>query len=289
MRGILLAGGAGTRLRPLTLVASKQLLPVYDKPMIYYPLSLLMLAGIREILVITTPQEQPRFQALLGDGSDWGLRLSYAIQPLPRGIAEALLIGRDFAAGEAVCLVLGDNILYGHDLVRLLREGVARVGATVFCHPVRDAQRYGVIELDAEGRPRGLVEKPSVPRSNLAVIGLYMLDGEAAAIAAGLTPSARGELEITDLLGHYLHAGRLQAVTLGRGFAWFDAGTPDSLLETSEFVRTVEHRQGLSIACLEEVAFRMGFIDRAQLVRLIERLGNSDYARHLPALLAGGR
>lgn len=287
MRGILLAGGAGTRLRPLTQVASKQLLPVYNKPMIYYPLSLLMLAGIREILIITTPEEQGRFRALLGTGDSWGLTLSYASQTAPRGIAEALIIGREFAAGEAVCLALGDNILYGHDLVRLLRESAARPGATVFCHPVRDPERYGVVVLDGDGRPVSLVEKPDPPPSNLAVIGLYMLDGRAADFAAGLAPSARGELEITDLLRRYLESGDLEAVTLGRGFAWFDAGTPDSLLETAEFVRTVEHRQGLPIACLEEVAFRMGFIDRAQLARQIEVLGASEYARHLPALLAG--
>ncbi len=289
MRGILLAGGAGTRLRPLTLVASKQLLPVYNKPMIYYPLSLLMLAGIRETLIITTPEEQPRFQALLGDGARWGLSLSYATQSAPRGIAEALLIGADFAQGEPLCLVLGDNILYGHDLTRLLRDAAANPGATVFCHPVRDPQRYGVIELDAAGRPVSLVEKPTAPRSNLAVIGLYMLDGQAAAQAAAITPSARGELEITDVLQRYLAAGQLGVVELGRGFAWFDAGTPDSLLETAEFVRTVEHRQGLPIACLEEIAWRMGFIDRAQLQRLADELGSIDYGRYLPALLAQGR
>jgi glucose-1-phosphate thymidylyltransferase len=290
MRGILLAGGAGTRLKPLTLVASKQLLPVYNKPMVYYPLSLLMLAGIRETLVITTPEEQPRFQALLGDGRRWGIELSYATQSAPRGIAEALLIGAGFARGEPVCLVLGDNILYGHDLTRLLRDAAAKpAGATVFCHPVRDPQRYGVVELDAAGRAMTLVEKPREPRSNLAVIGLYMLDGQAAAQAAAIQPSARGELEIIDLLGRYLAAGRLEVVELGRGFAWFDAGTPDSLLETAEFVRTVEHRQGLPIACLEEVAFRMGYIDRAQLRRLADELGDIDYGRYLPALLAQSR
>lgn len=287
MRGILLAGGAGTRLRPLTRVASKQLLPVYNKPMIYYPLSLLMLAGIREILLITTPEEQARFRLLLGDGSAWGLRLDYAVQEAPRGIAEALLIGRDFVGGERVCLALGDNILYGHDLVRLLRDARDRPGATAFCHPVRDPERYGVLTLGRDGRPAGLVEKPSQPASNLAVIGLYMLDARASDFAASLSPSRRGELEITDLLRCYLEAGELTAVTLGRGFAWFDAGTPDSLLETAEFVRTMEHRQGLPIACLEEVAFRMGFIDREQLSRLIDELGASEYARHLPALLAG--
>ena len=289
MRGILLAGGAGTRLKPLTLVASKQLLPVYNKPMIYYPLSLLMLAGIRETLVITTPEEQPRFRALLGDGSRWGLSLAYATQDQPRGIAEALLIGADFARGEPVCLVLGDNILYGHDLTRLLRGAAGNGGATVFCHPVRDPQRYGVVELDGAGRPVSLVEKPREPRSNLAVIGLYMLDGTAAAQAAAIRPSARGELEITDVLQRYLDAGQLGVVELGRGFAWFDAGTPDSLLETAEFVRTVEHRQGLPIACLEEIAWRMGFIDRAQLERLADELGSIEYGRYLPALLAQAR
>jgi len=289
MRGILLAGGAGTRLKPLTLVASKQLLPVYNKPMVYYPLSLLMLAGIREILVITTPEEQPRFQALLDDGSRWGIELSYATQAAPRGIAEALLIGADFARGEPICLVLGDNILYGHDLTRLLRDAAGNRGATVFCHPVRDPQRYGVVELDPAGRPLSLVEKPREPRSSLAVIGLYMLDGRAAAHAAAIAPSARGELEITDVLGRYLAAGELGVVELGRGFAWFDAGTPDSLLETAEFVRTVEHRQGLPIACLEEVAWRMGFIDRAQLRRLADELGGIEYGRYLPALLAQAR
>jgi glucose-1-phosphate thymidylyltransferase len=289
MRGILLAGGAGTRLKPLTLVASKQLLPVYNKPMIYYPLSLLMLAGIREILLITTPEEQPRFRALLGDGSRWGLTLDYATQDQPRGIAEALLIGASFARGEPLCLVLGDNILYGHDLTRLLRGAAGNSGATVFCHPVRDPQRYGVVELDGARRPVSLVEKPKEPRSNLAVIGLYMLDGTAAAQAAAIRPSARGELEITDVLQRYLAAGRLDVVELGRGFAWFDAGTPDSLLETAEFVRTVEHRQGLPIACLEEIAWRMGFIDRAQLQRLADELGGIEYGRYLPALLAQAR
>ncbi len=289
MRGILLAGGAGTRLKPLTLVASKQLLPVYNKPMIYYPLSLLMLAGIRETLIITTPEEQPRFRALLGDGSRWGLSLDYATQDQPRGIAEALLIGGDFARGEPLCLVLGDNILYGHDLTRLLRGAAGNRGATVFCHPVRDPQRYGVVELDGAGRPVSLVEKPKEPKSNLAVIGLYMLDGAAAAHAAAIRPSARGELEITDVLQRYLAAGELGVVELGRGFAWFDAGTPDSLLETAEFVRTVEHRQGLPIACLEEIAWRMGFIDRAQLQRLADELGGIEYGRYLPALLAQAR
>jgi glucose-1-phosphate thymidylyltransferase len=286
MKGIILAGGHGTRLYPMTLTTSKQLLPVYDKPMIYYPLTTLMLAGIREFLVITAPAERARFEDLLGDGSRWGLSLRYAVQPKPEGIAQALILGRDFIAGERVALILGDNLFYGGGLSDLLRRAAAReAGATIFAHQVRDPQAYGVVAFDTDGRAVEIVEKPIRPSSHWAVTGLYFYDGDAAALAASLVPSARGELEITDLNLAYLRRGSLAVERLGRGFAWFDTGTPDSLLEAGEFVRTIELRQGLKIACVEEVAWRLGFIDRERLSRLAQALGSCAYARYLETLL----
>jgi glucose-1-phosphate thymidylyltransferase len=285
MKGIILAGGHGTRLYPMTLTTSKQLLPVYDKPMIYYPLTTLMLAGIREFLVITAPAERARFEDLLGDGSRWGLSLRYAVQPKPEGIAQALILGRDFIAGERVALILGDNLFYGGGLSDLLRRAAAReAGATIFAHQVRDPQAYGVVAFDTDGRAVEIVEKPIRPSSHWAVTGLYFYDGDAAALAASLVPSARGELEITDLNLAYLRRGSLAVERLGRGFAWFDTGTPDSLLEAGEFVRTIELRQGLKIACVEEVAWRLGLIDRARLLHLARALGSCAYARYLEAL-----
>jgi glucose-1-phosphate thymidylyltransferase len=285
MKGIILAGGSGTRLYPVTLVTSKQLLPVYDKPMIYYPLSTLMLAGIRDILVIATPLDRPRFEALLGDGSRWGITLSYAEQPQPEGLAQAFLIGRDFIGGGAVALVLGDNIFYGHGLPELLQTAARQgPGGTVFAYQVRNPQAYGVVEFDAGGRAVSIAEKPVQPRSSWAVTGLYFYDNAVIEIAGGLSPSARGELEITDVNNAYLGRGLLQVARLGRGYAWFDTGTHQDLLDAAEYVRTIEMRQGLKIACLEEVAYHMGYIDRDRLLAEARRFAKSDYGRYLATL-----
>jgi glucose-1-phosphate thymidylyltransferase len=288
MKGIILAGGSGTRLHPMTLTASKQLLPVYDKPMIYYPMSTLMLAGIQDILIISTPHDLPRFQALLGDGAGWGMRFTYAEQPSPDGLAQAYLIGEDFIAGEPSVLILGDNLFYGHGLPELLTRAANRAeGASVFAYHVRDPERYGVVAFDEQGRATSIEEKPEIPLSNWAVTGLYFYDGRASSIARALKPSSRGELEITDLNRVYLEEGRLNVETMGRGFAWLDTGTPDSLLEAAEFVRTLEHRQGFKISCPEEIAFNLGFIDNAQLMALGRELGKSQYGRYLQSLAAG--
>jgi glucose-1-phosphate thymidylyltransferase len=285
VRGIVLAGGTGSRLWPMTRVISKQLLPVYDKPLIYYPLTTLMLAGIREILIITAPADAAQFRALLGDGSAWGLALDYAVQPRPDGLAQALLIGREFVAGGRSALVLGDNIFYGHGLVEVLRRSAAsKAGAVVFGHRVRDPGRYGVVDFAENGTVRAIVEKPAVPPSNYAVTGLYFYDEEAPAIAASLQPSARGELEITDLNNHYLRQGRLELELFGRGLAWFDTGTPESLRQAAEFVATIEARQGLKVACPEEVAWRQNWIDDRRLERLSENFAGNSYGRYLREL-----
>lgn len=289
-RGLLLAGGSGTRLYPLTHAVSKQLLPVYDKPLVYYPLSTLMLAGIRTILVITAPAELERFRALLGDGRVWGLDLRYAVQPAPEGLAQALVIGERFLSGAPSVLILGDNIFWGHGLPVLLERASARPeGACVFAYRVQDPERYGVIELDPEGRPLSIEEKPRAPRSRLAVTGLYFYDEEAPALARTLRPSARGELEITDLNRLYLEAGRLEVVPFGRGHTWLDAGTPDALLEAGEFVATLERRQGVKVACPEEIAWRQGWIGDGDLEKLAAPLAKNGYGRYLLDLLEAGR
>jgi len=289
-RGIILAGGSGTRLYPLTRAVGKQLVPVYDKPMVYYPLATLMLAGIRELLVITTPRERPLFEGLLGDGSQWGLSIEFAVQPRPEGIAQAFIIGREFIGEEPCALILGDNIFYGHNLTEHLRRAnQERDRATIFAYRVADPERYGVVEFDDGGRPLRIVEKPARPRSNYAVTGLYFYDASVTEIAAELTPSARGELEITDINQRYLDEGRMRVELLGRGHAWLDTGTHDSLLQAANFIATVEKRQGLKISCVEEVAYRMGFIDAEQLERLARPLVDSGYGRYLLEILEGKR
>lgn len=282
MKGIILAGGSGTRLHPMTLVASKQLLPVYDKPMIYYPLSVLMSAGIREILIISTPHDLPRFQALLGNGERFGIALTYAEQPSPDGLAQAYLIGEEFVGGQPSSLILGDNLFYGHGLPELLRNASSRGnGATVFAYHVSDPERYGVVEFGADGRAVSIEEKPAQPKSNWAITGLYFYDGRASEIARSLKPSPRGELEITDLNKVYLEEGKLAVEPMGRGFAWLDTGTPDSLLQAAEFVQTLEQRQGFKVCCPEEIAFVNGFIDADQLRSLGRELGKSTYGQYL--------
>ena len=290
IKGIVLAGGSGTRLYPVTRAISKQLVPVHDKPMIYYPLSTLMLAGIRDILIITTPEDQASFQRLLGDGRSLGINLSYAVQPSPDGLAQAFIIGRDFIGDDRAALVLGDNIFYGHGLPQYLREAASREkGATVFAYQVRDPERYGVVEFDEKGKAKSLEEKPAKPKSHYAVTGLYFYDNDVVDIAAKLKPSPRGELEITDLNKAYLAKGRLQVAKMGRGIAWLDTGTHEALLQASTFIQVIEERQALKVACLEEIAFNLGYIDAKRLVALAEPMRKNEYGRYLLRVAADGR
>ncbi|MFT2213895.1 glucose-1-phosphate thymidylyltransferase RfbA [Rhizobium giardinii] len=281
MKGIILAGGSGTRLHPMTLVTSKQLMPVYDKPMIYYPLSTLMLAGIRQILIISTPHDLPHFQRLLGDGTQWGIELSYAEQPSPDGLAQAYIIGADFVGLDPSCLILGDNIFYGHGITELFERAIQRTHATVFAYHVNDPERYGVVDFDKDMKAVSIEEKPAVPKSNWAVTGLYFYDSDVVEIAANLKPSARGELEITDVNRTYLERGKLSVELMGRGYAWLDTGTPDSLLEAGNFVATLERRQGFKISCPEEIAFIRGFISRDELLEIAKKHGKSAYGQYL--------